>query len=204
MLLEGRTISPVLSIHEHNLCLFSGWWWVLCFTHQRQELLRLQCVEPRLPGQGYICSHAPRTWMWYRDFTAFEMERFRASPSLAVKYMLYSDFFPLKPLFVMPVACLFPAESSLSHQFKFWRHLCHLRIGHCLLGEWNLAGRRASQLCTGHRYLGILVACGTSPDFSCRSVEGLKVLKVILVERKGYGAYILHPYSYCANQGTRL
>lgn len=67
----------------------------------------VQCVEPRLPGHGYICSHAPRTWMWCRDCTAFEMERFRASPSLAVKHMLYSDFFPLKP----PFACGMPLFS---------------------------------------------------------------------------------------------
>lgn len=57
--------------------------------------------------------------MWCRGCTAFEMERFRASPRLAVKHMLYSDFFPLKPPLGMPVACLILAESSLRHQFKF-------------------------------------------------------------------------------------
>lgn len=57
--------------------------------------------------------------MWSRDCTAFEMERFRASPSLAVKHMLYSDFFSLKPPLVMTVACLISAKSSLNHQFKF-------------------------------------------------------------------------------------
>lgn len=53
--------------------------------------------------------------MWCRDGTAFRIERFRASPSLAVKRTLCSDFFPLKHPLVTPVACLISAESSLSH-----------------------------------------------------------------------------------------
>lgn len=116
--------------------------------------------------------------MWCKDCTTFKTKRFRASSSVAVKHMLYSDVFPLKPPLVTPMACLVSAESSLSHQFKFWRHLYHLRIGQCLLERWNLTGRRASQLCTGHRYLGILVACGDSPGFSWRSAEGLKHWKL--------------------------
>lgn len=108
--------------------------------------------------------------MWCGDCNAFKIERFRASPSLAVKHTLYSGFFPLKHPLVTPVACCLSAESSLSHHFKFWRHFYISELAIVWWGE----ERRASQLSADYRYLGILVACGDTLGFSCRSVEGLK------------------------------
>lgn len=114
--------------------------------------------------------------MWCRDCTAFKTERFMASLSLAVKNTLYSDFPPLKLLLVTPVTHLVSAESSLSHQFKFWRQLYHLGIGWCLAGRWNLVGRRASQLCIGCRYFAILWWLTRFFLQECWGVEALKVI----------------------------
>lgn len=101
---------------------------------------------PTLLGRGMCCGH----------HIAFKKERFTASPSPAVKHMLYSDFSHCKLPLVTPVLYLVLAESSRSHQFQVLKALIHLKIGWCLLGRWNPVGRNASQLCTGHRCLGCL------------------------------------------------
>lgn len=88
-----------------------------------------------------------------------------ASPSPVIKHMLYSEFLPRKPPIVMPLASLVLAESSRSHSSSFEGvHAISKSSGVC----WE------DEICTGHRCLGVSVACGDSPGFSGRSVERLK------------------------------